>query len=337
MIAFNGFPFLDSKEEHTFHVPVSTPMTPVSSITSLPASGMTLAALSSILDKTSYSGFPIVSDPTSRLLIGYIGRTELQYALAKAKTDRMLSPDATCVFSPDSSPPRPHDSASHPPPPQPPHRPSSSTAPQATASSSSSAHQPSQPAMTFDAMSTTRALDFSRFVDPTPLTVHPRLPLETALQLFQKMGPRVVLVEHKGRLAGLITVKDCLKYQWRAEARERGEEQHHDRTAGGGAAGGVTKAERWERWLWGKIEGVGLAVAGVARRWSGGRIRLGERVREGEGWSAERRGLLVGDSVDPRDARGGILDGTEDVDEEGEGGQEVAEESTAGVELQERS
>ena len=334
MIAFNGFPFLDSKEEHTFHVPVSTPMTPVSSITSLPASGMTIAALSSILDKTSYSGFPIVTDRTSRLIIGYIGRTELQYALTKAKTDRMLSAGATCLFSQDALPLPPNGATSRPRP-QPPSRESSSTAPQPAASSSSAA-QSSQPAMTFDAMSSTRSVDLSRFVDPTPLTVHPRLPLETALQLFQKLGPRVVLVEHRGRLAGLITVKDCLKYQWRAEARERGEEHHHDRTASSGGAGGETRAERWERWLWGKLESAGLAVAGVAKRWSGGKVRLGDRVRDGEGWSAERRGLLVGDSVDPRDARGSILDGTEDVDDEAEGAQDRVEESAAGVELRER-
>lgn len=40
------------------------------------------------------------------------------------------------------------------------------------------------------------------------------------MELFKKLGPRVILVEHRGRLMGLVTVKDCLKYQFRAEGKE---------------------------------------------------------------------------------------------------------------------
>jgi len=50
--------------------------------------------------------------------------------------------------------------------------------------------------------------------------VHPRLPLETVMEIFKKMGPRVILVEHRGHLMGLVTVKDCLKYQFKVEAEE---------------------------------------------------------------------------------------------------------------------
>lgn len=32
------------------------------------------------------------------------------------------------------------------------------------------------------------------------------------MQLFKRMGPRVILVEHHGRLVGLVTVKDVLRY-----------------------------------------------------------------------------------------------------------------------------
>jgi chloride channel 3/4/5 len=32
------------------------------------------------------------------------------------------------------------------------------------------------------------------------------------MRLFKRMGPRVILVEHRGRLVGLVTVKDVLKY-----------------------------------------------------------------------------------------------------------------------------
>ena len=32
------------------------------------------------------------------------------------------------------------------------------------------------------------------------------------MQLFRRMGPRVILVEHHGRLIGLVTVKDVITY-----------------------------------------------------------------------------------------------------------------------------
>jgi len=64
------------------------------------------------------------------------------------------------------------------------------------------------------------SLDFARFVDPTPLTVHPRLPLETVMEIFKKVGPRVVLVEHRGKLSGVVTRKDVLKFQFKVENRE---------------------------------------------------------------------------------------------------------------------
>lgn len=57
-------------------------------------------------------------------------------------------------------------------------------------------------------------------MDPTPLAVHPRLPLETVMELFKKMGPRVILIEYRGKLTGLVTVKDCLKYQFKVEAHD---------------------------------------------------------------------------------------------------------------------
>jgi chloride channel 3/4/5 len=40
------------------------------------------------------------------------------------------------------------------------------------------------------------------------------------MELFKKMGPRVILVEQRGRIMGLLTVKDCLKYQFKVEAQE---------------------------------------------------------------------------------------------------------------------
>ncbi|CAJ0651299.1 13722_t:CDS:10 [Entrophospora sp. SA101] len=51
--------------------------------------------------------------------------------------------------------------------------------------------------------SSSNFIDFGPFVDQTPITVNPRLPLETVMDLFKKMG--VILIEHIDRLVGLIT------------------------------------------------------------------------------------------------------------------------------------
>ncbi|KAG6829702.1 hypothetical protein H0H87_010504 [Tephrocybe sp. NHM501043] len=53
---------------------------------------------------------------------------------------------------------------------------------------------------------------FWPWVNLTPMTVSPELPLEIVMQLFKRMGPRVILVEDQGVLTGLVTVKDVLKF-----------------------------------------------------------------------------------------------------------------------------
>lgn len=190
MIWFNGMPFLDNKEDHAFGVPVSTAMT--SELKALPVSGLEVRDIEKLLDDTKYSGYPIVEDATSMMLVGYAGRTELRYALDRARRDQMATPRTKCFFTPVAG-----------------HVPVTPSTP--------------NPAVHLDYLSATSnqgTVDLSKFIDATPITVHPRLPLETVMELFKKLGPRVILVEYRGRLTGLITVKDCLKYQFQAEAHE---------------------------------------------------------------------------------------------------------------------
>lgn len=230
MIWFNGFPFLDNKEDHTFGVPVSQTMT--ANPNCLPATGLTVTEIETILASSHFQGFPIIEDLTSKILIGYIGRTELRYALDRAKRETLVSARAKCTFT------------------RKPDIPLTATTPSA-----------SIPSLTFDDMDSA-SVDLSKFVDPTPLTVHPRLPLETVMELFKKLGPRVILVEHRGRLTGLVTVKDCLKYQFQAEAHENPRDDV-----------GVRSGQ--ER-LWGVIRLSAAWVSEKVGRWSGGRLRLGE-------------------------------------------------------------
>lgn len=234
MIWFNGFPFLDNKEEHSFGVPVSQVMT--TSVTPLPAHGLTLSDLEHILTENKFQGYPIVEDLQNRVLVGYIGRTELRYAIGRMRKEGAVSRDAKCYFS---APTTTH----------------SATTPSALA-----------PSVTFDTMPATAgqtSIDFSRFIDPTPLTVHPRLPLETVMELFKKMGPRVVICEYRGKLMGLVTVKDCLKYQFHVEAAE------HSRQEGAGLGEGFEESGAK---IWDAMNKVGTwvkATLGV------GRLKLG--------------------------------------------------------------
>jgi len=233
MIWFNGMPFLNNKEDHTFGVPVSQSMT--ANPTCLPATGLRLTEVEAILSDSQYQGFPIVDDMDSKILLGFIGRTELQYALDRAKRDSLVSSRARCTFAVDGSLGR------------------SAVTPSATT-----------PSVSFDDMAdaaNASSVDFSKFVDPTPLAVHPRLPLETVMELFKKLGPRVVLVEHRGRLTGLVTVKDCLKYQLHAEAHENPRDD----------AGVKDKQER----LWVAMKRVSAWLGNSLGRMSGGRLSLG--------------------------------------------------------------
>jgi chloride channel 3/4/5 len=297
MIWFNGFPYLDSKEDHIFNVPVSHAMTnkPIF----LPATDFAVKDAQLLLDSNKFQGFPIVDNENAKTLIGFIGRTELQYAIDRARRQGLLSPDAKCRFTT-----HPHAGVSSlvaggldaP----------STTGLASSASSSiiptsprSSGQHDSEPPRTFDdiaASAGVRAVDFSPYVDFAPLTVHPRLPLETVMEIFKKMGPRVILVEHRGKLTGLVTVKDCLKYQFKAEAQE-----HADENGNGGTTGESSLEQR----LWGLIQ---LVVSKVNifghRRGASPRSHEASRQREPDrDW--QRR-------PDRRET-GDIIDGTEEL------------------------
>lgn len=270
MIQFNGYPFLDNKEEHNFGVPASQVMT--SNMKILPASGFEIKAAQKLLDDTSFSGFPIVEDVTVKTLIGYIGRVELQYALEKARKQGMLAPDAKCSFirlSVDDT------------------------------ESPVSAHVRT----TFDSMAR-QVVDFSPYVDTTPITVHPRLPLETAMELFKKMGPRVILVEHHGRLEGLITIKDCLRYQVRVEALEHSS-HHASQSPRGGSE------QRHER-IWDAIQSIGQWLADKINNLSKGRLKLSARNGNDEGRRWEQS-LNDSDPANDYEHENEILDGTEEL------------------------
>jgi chloride channel 3/4/5 len=112
------------------------------------------------------------------------------------------------------------------------------------------------------------------------------------MELFRKIGPRVILIEYHGKLSGLVTVKDCLKYQFTVEASEN---PRDDRQL-------VESQER----LWGVIKKSAFWVSDRITSASRGRIRISTPTPGARGFSFGHT-----DSGDE------MLDGTEDVQDDG--------------------
>lgn len=82
------------------------------------------------------------------------------------------------------------------------------------------------------------------------------------MEIFKKVGPRVILVEHRGKLSGVVTRKDVLKFQFMVENREHPKDD----------AGEALREER----LWALIVKVCLWVQKKV-------LRRGEEEEGGEG------------------------------------------------------
>jgi len=187
MIRFNGYPFLE-KEDHAFNVSVSNVMK--KDLHTLPVSGIRVCDLEDKLASTQVKGFPIISSGSVRTLQGYIGRTELCYVLDNARELGDISPDKPCSFMCDTT---------------------DHGVPGLSPGTAIGVEED----VAGEIIETTVSSDILKFwpwVNQTPLTVSPQLPLEIVMQLFKSMGPRAILVEDHGLLAGLVTVKDVLKF-----------------------------------------------------------------------------------------------------------------------------
>ncbi|KAI5288017.1 glycerol ethanol, ferric requiring protein [Ascosphaera atra] len=221
MIKVNGLPFLDNKEEHVFGVPVSRAMT--RRVVSIPDEGMTVRELRELLErdgegeragdadgavahykKRQYQGWPIVAEGKAKVVVGWIGRMELEYAIEKAKARHGRLHGDHLQDLPVRFVPREEGSD--------------------------------------EATDVTGALDFSAYVDRAPISVHPGLALETVIEMFKKIGPRVILIVWQGSLCGLVTMKDVLRFQY---AVEEGESEGQRQISGVGAGDEEGWVERY--------------------------------------------------------------------------------------------
>lgn len=98
-IHFNEYPFLDNRDDSPLpDVPVSQIMTQVEDLAVLTATGHTLQSIHEMLVAQSYRGFPVVSDTATNILLGYISRAEMVYALKSAASESRNLPPSTDVF-----------------------------------------------------------------------------------------------------------------------------------------------------------------------------------------------------------------------------------------------
>lgn len=240
---FAGYPFLD-KDEHNFGLlPVQEVMKKDPDV--VYAEGMQLRDLELRLRNT-YRGFPVVRSETDSTLLGYVGKTELRYALGKAKRARSsLAADTVCYFTTADVNGQDGDTTAH--------RQSKGNgeelahsqeeaearAEQRQSQQQSRLRSAEQQGLIpdvdvgeddeeadeeidgihgvnlggVDGEGDEDTLELGQWVDQTPLTVAPAMALEVVMDLFKKMGPRVILVtSRQGSLRGLVTVKDLLKH-----------------------------------------------------------------------------------------------------------------------------
>ncbi|EAU91049.2 voltage-gated chloride channel [Coprinopsis cinerea okayama7 len=183
MIRFNGFPFLE-KEDHAYNVAVSSVMK--KELHTLTETGLSVKDVENLLSNTDVKGFPIVTADGALTLAGYIDRSELRYVIERARKTRGRITNIPCLFTTHSE----YDGLEI-------GRPN---------------FEEEEPNEQYFAPTTAGEVQFAPWVNKTPMTVSPDLPLETVMQIFKRMGPRVILVEDKGMLCGLVTVKDVLRY-----------------------------------------------------------------------------------------------------------------------------
>ena len=100
-IHFKEYPFLDNRDDNGSSIPdvsASHVMTRIEDLTAITATGHTIGSLRELLSQHRFRGFPVIDNSRDALLLGYISRTELQYALQTARTPPRSLPLETEAF-----------------------------------------------------------------------------------------------------------------------------------------------------------------------------------------------------------------------------------------------
>lgn len=98
-IHFNQYPFLDNRDNSPVpDVPVSQIMTNIEDLAVFTATGHTFQTIHDFLVAQPYRGFPVVSDTNHKILLGYISRTEITFALKTVAAEPRNMPPTTEVY-----------------------------------------------------------------------------------------------------------------------------------------------------------------------------------------------------------------------------------------------
>ncbi|KAJ5281225.1 hypothetical protein N7478_006597 [Penicillium angulare] len=99
-IHLNEYPFLDHRDDtNPPDVSAHRVMTTADDVSVITATGHTIGSLLSLVSNTSYRGFPVITETSTPILLGYITRNELSYALnSTSPTNRNLSSETQVIF-----------------------------------------------------------------------------------------------------------------------------------------------------------------------------------------------------------------------------------------------
>ncbi|GAA5864849.1 hypothetical protein JCM8547_009250 [Rhodosporidiobolus lusitaniae] len=228
-INLRNYPFLNNKVDYRRDTVIASHvMTKGSEVVVVSDEGWTVSRLEGLLEEYDFRGFPVVKTLEDRVLLGYIGRVELQEALALFNRTPEISSSTPCYFTPSSrknSPARGlqiHVS------------PSSATAPTHPLSSggtfSSDLETGRRGGLTeglgfdtdvVDEVAPTASgsgrsggeggqgwVSLVPWMDEIPVTLNQDTPMEVVVQMFQRLGLRFVLLTRHGVLQGILTKMD---------------------------------------------------------------------------------------------------------------------------------
>ncbi|KAJ1954640.1 glycerol ethanol, ferric requiring protein [Dipsacomyces acuminosporus] len=198
LILLNGLPLID-EEENLLDTPVASVMR--MDVRTLPADGITYGELKQVLNESrNFKGFPVVTNEHDMRLVGYVQREVVLRATLALGGDSLS--DSTVVTFGGNPADR-------------------ENAVEVGTSGHASDELFMDSAARGSGQSRQRIVSLAELVSTSPITVNPRMAAETILDIFRKLGPRVVIVANEdGQLAGLLTRKDILKHIRRLHTAE---------------------------------------------------------------------------------------------------------------------
>ena len=192
-IQLNEYPLLDNREEQSVpDISAYEVMTRIEELALITATGHTIDSLSVFLDQNPQRGFPVVTEHSQPILVGYISRAELKHALNIAA----LGVDAARSLGADIITPRVE-------------RPLAVASPVANPRTREELYSFTEVYFTYNPMADPKStLDLRPWMDQTPITLSVKSSLNLTVDMFTRLGLRYVLFVEKGLLRGLLTKKD---------------------------------------------------------------------------------------------------------------------------------